>query len=48
MAKRKKSTAATYELLSIPLSGYKASVDASVNHHARDAYSGPFRSLILF
>ena len=25
-----------YELLSIPLSGYKASVGASVNHYARD------------
>jgi hypothetical protein len=36
MAPRKQKPSVTYELLSIPLSGYKASVDASVNHHARD------------
>ena len=36
MAKRKKSPAVEYELLSIPLSGYRASVDASVNPYARD------------
>ena len=36
MAKKKNSAAVTYELLSIPLSGFGASVDASVNHEARD------------
>ena len=36
MAPRKKKSSVTYELLSIPLSGYRASVDASVNPYARD------------
>jgi hypothetical protein len=36
MAPRKKTPSVEYELLSIPLSGFVASVDASVNHKARD------------
>ena len=36
MAPRKKTPSVEYELLSIPLSGFGASVDASVNHKARD------------
>ena len=36
MAPRKKKPSMEYELLSIPLSCYRASVDASVNHEARD------------
>jgi len=36
MAKRKKSPAVEYELLSVPLSDYRANVDASVNPYARD------------
>ena len=36
MAPRKKTPSVEYELLSIPLSGFGASVDASVNPYARD------------
>ena len=36
MAPRKKKPSVEYTLLSIPLSGYMASVDASINHEARD------------
>ena len=36
MAPRKKKPSVEYELLSIPLSSYRASVDASVNPYARD------------
>lgn len=36
MSPRKKKPTVEYELLSIALSGYRASVDASINHKARD------------
>lgn len=36
MAKRKKFPDVTYEFLSIPLSRYRANVDASINYEARD------------
>ena len=46
MAKRKKSTDVTYEFLPIPLDRYRAGVDASINHDARDKrhhYADPTR-----